>query len=63
LRLLASILPSLASYYPEDFYLRHAVDAALDFNGATFRPKFMPRNMAFFGQMKAKGEVSEALQT
>jgi len=62
LRLLASVLPGLASYYPNDIWKRHAIDAALDFNGTTFRPKLMGRNMALFGQMSAGGKVDEALQ-
>ena len=50
LRLLAEVIPSLYFLYPDDVFQRHAIDAALDFNGTIFRPKCMARNMAFFAQ-------------
>jgi len=43
------------SYYPEDPWKRHTIDAALDFNGTDFRKKLMERNMAFFAQKFSSG--------
>ena len=48
LRMLATILPNVESWYPKDSWKRHAIDSALDFNGTDFRPKLMKRNKAFF---------------
>jgi len=62
LRLLASILPGLESYYPKDVYKRHAIDAALDFSGTSMRPSFHERNMLCFAQLGAGGKIDDALK-
>lgn len=41
LRLLASIVGPLTSYYPTDPFMRQKIDSALDWNGTTLRPCFM----------------------
>jgi len=53
LRLLTQVLPTLRNteLYPKDPKKRHAVDAALDFNGTTFRPKLAVRNDAHWAQI------------
>ena len=33
LRFIANAYPGLNYLYPEDFFVRHTIDAALDFNG------------------------------
>lgn len=64
LRLLSCALPTLTatSYYPNDPWKRHAIDAALDFNGTFFRPKMVERDYAFFAQWKNGGKIDEAIQ-
>ena len=64
LRLLTQILPTLRNteFYPKNAKKRHAIDAALDFNGTTFRPKLAKRNDAFFAQQAGGAIISEELQ-
>lgn len=41
LRLIAQIMKPLASYYPNDPFIRQKIDSALDFNGFTLRPTLL----------------------
>lgn len=65
LRLLTQVLPTLRNreLYPKNAKKRHAIDAALDFNGTTFRPKLAKRNDAFFAQLFAGKIVTPEVQT
>lgn len=38
LRLLCQVCPELRRFYPDDPFMRHKIDALLDFNGTSFRP-------------------------
>lgn len=40
LRMSANLMPSLKRYYPANPFLRHRVDAAMDFCGTVLRPAF-----------------------
>lgn len=62
LRMLASVLPTLESYYPDDPWQRHTIDAALDFNGTVFRDKITKRSQLLLGGVEKAGPVSAAVQ-
>lgn len=62
IRLLAELLPSLKSYYPDDLSKRHAINAALVFNRTVYQPAMRKRNLAYCAQRKNENIVTPEIQ-